>query len=634
MSFGPTTRSPAGALLILLLGLVACGGDAEDGGSRQNVLLVSFDTTRADVLGCYGSNRGATQNIDRLAEDSVRFVTAFSPVPITLPAHTTMLTGLDPPRHQVRDNALYEVPQEAVTLAELLGGEGYRTFAVVASVVLMPKFGLVQGFGTYDTGAMRLQRGAPTERTCDEIATTAIGLLDGSEPFFGFVHFYDPHQPYAPPPEFAARFPRDPYLGEIAAADEALGRILDHLRRSDLLDDTLVIFTSDHGESLGEHGELTHTLLLYDATLRVPLLLSHPSLPSGAVEGPLVTLADLMPTVLDFLGQPVPPGLDGRSLLPVIRGEDTSPGVAYLETLSPQLAYDWAPLFGVRTPEWKLVIGARPHLFHMLEDPRELRDRSTERPDVVEALERQIFYLRDERGPALGGAPLIVSGQERAILGGIGYVTLVAEDPDFDASDLPDPHDHVQAGVELSRARAALDAENYDDAIEILEEQVRLLPGTFLMRQGLGSAYALAGRPRDALQEFLAAAALHADPVDIHLQIAAVAERCGMPELVRSHLQLATEKAGCPPSTFLKLATLLRDSNWADGANDVLKRLLEREVEERWKPEVYRALGQAFTALGDSASASKVVRRMLRRDHIPESVKQQVRGSERRTDGK
>jgi len=348
------------------------------------------------------------------------------------------------------------------------------------------------------------------------------------------------------------------------------------------------------------------------------------------VDDSIVTLADLTPTVLDFLGATAPSGLDGRSLLPVVRGEDRTTGVAYLETMSPQLAYDWAPLFGIRTREWKLVLGARPHLFHMLDDPQELRDQAAERPEVVEALERHVVQLRDFSGPALGSVPRAVSGAERAVLGSIGYVTLEAEDPNFDASDLPDPHDYVHADADMSRARMAFSAKDYDAAIEILEDLVRELPRTFLFRQTLGSAYTLADRPQDALREFLAAADLHDEPLDLHLQIVTVADACGMPDLVRTHLNKATERQGCPPEVFLTLAERLRESEGNDRAIAVLQRLLALEPQAQWPFRTYRALSQAFLDMGDLKSASVVGRRILRRDHISEAVKDQLRASARR----
>jgi arylsulfatase A-like enzyme len=332
----------------LALVALACGRPPE------RVVLISIDTLRADHVGAYGASRAHTPTLDELAARGVRFEHAFSPAPITLPAHASLLTGLEPPQHGVRGNGAFRLPEEALTLAEALRAAGFATAAFVGAFVLDRQYGLAQGFDAYDDRMTSRRAAGATgfaERRADAVVDAALAwLATAPERFFLFVHLYDPHANYDPPPGFRAAFPRHPYAGEIAFADAQLARLLAGIRERWPDDRTLVVATSDHGESLGEHGEATHAYTLYDATQRVPLLLAGPGLPRGAVASPVVRLVDVTPTILALAGLDAPPGSPGRDLRGALSGSEHEPRAAYMETLATQLDFGWSPLRAVGPP--------------------------------------------------------------------------------------------------------------------------------------------------------------------------------------------------------------------------------------------------------------------------------------------
>ncbi len=281
-----------------------------------SVVLITVDTLRPDALG-WVAGRNATPEIDRLAAEGARFPGAISPVPLTLPAHASILTGLEPPRHGLRDNGQVLGPGLA-TLAEALNARGYRTGAFVSGYPLRALFGLDRGFERYDDG-LPLKGQDFGDRPAAETTRAALEWLKGVEgPFFLWLHFYDPHDPYEPPAAFHRPGPRGAYDGEVAAVDAAVGQLRAGLaRRGEPL---LTVLTADHGESLGEHGEDTHGFFVYDSTLRVPLVLHFPGRLTPAAPALAPRLVDVAPTVLDLLGLPPLTALDGRSLRPALEG--------------------------------------------------------------------------------------------------------------------------------------------------------------------------------------------------------------------------------------------------------------------------------------------------------------------------
>ena len=545
--------------------------------SPTNVLLISIDTTRADALGCYGSERGASPTLDQLAREGIVFEQAFAPVPMTLPSHSTLLTGLNPPRHSVRENSVYSLPESAWTLAEILSAEGYSTFAVVAAVVMMDRFGLQQGFARYDQDSLSLAEGqGKVERSATEIVDRCLQQIPTEGPFFGFVHFYDPHQPWTPPDDLAEQFAgnaQDLYYAEIAAVDRQIQRVLDFLQANGQLEQTLVVITADHGESRGEHHEWSHGNLLHDATQHIPLILTHPTLPPQRVAD-VVSLADVMPTILEFLELEIPSNLDGRALQPLWNGTGSSPGIAYLETQSPLSTYNWSPLFGVRTQRWKYIEGSRPHLYDLQQDPGENQNVVDQYPREAERLALRLHALRSE-GQRLDRDPRTLSDDERRVLGSLGYLSDAVTSADQNYADLPDPIDSSAELEKFKRALLLMNAKNFRGALAILEPLSVQFPTTFLVRQNLGICYDAIGKPDLALIECLAAVGLRPRSPVIHLNTAIAANGTNNPGLARHHLQTAVSLPGCPPRAYFLLVEHWRQAGDRERAQQVLDELLK-----------------------------------------------------------
>ncbi len=491
-----------------------------------NLLLVTLDTTRADRLGSYGAADAATPNLDRLAERGLRFVDAVSPVPMTLPAHATVMTGLDPPAHAVRVNGEAPLAAEHETLAEALAGAGYRTGAFVSSFVLDPRFGLGQGFGTYDATLEATRAAAlepQVERGASSVTTAALGWLaergEAEAGFFLWVHYFDPHDPYEPPEPFASRFRDRPYDGEIAYVDSELGRLLDAVPP-----DTLIVVAGDHGESLGEHGERYHSRTLYEGAVRVPLIVALPDRghggdggAGGAVDGFVVTLSDLYPTLLDLLGVPIDEAarrrLDGRSLVAAPAGDGRSrlaERTVYLETLNPWYDNGWAPLYAARTHERKYVRAPRPELYDLGSDPGETRNLLAEEGSAGSSAEALRRFL-DRRSPNDLGAELAAVGggevdpEVRRRLESLGYLTAggasesrAGGDPAVPYDELPDPKEMLPLLEELAEGRRALAAGRPAEAERSARRILAGAPRDRSALQLLAESYATRGRVEDA----------------------------------------------------------------------------------------------------------------------------------------
>ncbi len=388
-----------------------------------DVLLVTVDTLRADALGAYGNARARTPWIDRLAAEGVRFERAHAHNVVTLPSHANILSGRYPFQHGVRDNAGFRFPEEAPTLATRLRERGYRTGAFVSAFPLDSRFGLDRGFDLYDDsfadGKAAVEFQLPERAAPQTVAAARRFMAEGDgRPTFTWVHLYDPHAPYQPPPPYASQFAGDPYHGEVAATDAALGELLRPLLDAGRQGRTLVVLTSDHGESLGEHGELTHGLFAYEATLRVPLIVFAPRLLAPAVVREPVRHVDVLPTVLDALDLPVPEDLPGRSLLAAAAGEWVAQAPSYFEALSAMLGRGWAPLHGVVRGSDKLIDLPVPELYDLEKDPREEQSVIARAPARREDLTAVLGRLRrEDAGPVRNEE----SAETRQQLAALGY---------------------------------------------------------------------------------------------------------------------------------------------------------------------------------------------------------------------
>ena len=392
----------------------------------QNVLLITIDTLRADAVGAYGHKAAATPWLDRLAAGGIRFATAHASTVVTLPSHANILSGVYPFRHGVRENAGFRFPPDVATMATLLKARGYRTAAFVSAFPLDARFGLTRGFDRYDDRFAKTETHTafrvPERRGTDTVAAALAWMQKegGPSPWFVWVHLYEPHFPYQPPEPYASRFASAPYLGEVSAADAALGPLLQPLVEGRAERPTLVIATGDHGEALGEHGEMTHGLFAYEGTLRVPLIIYQPRLLAPRVVDEPVRHVDILPTVLDALGAPIPSALDGRSLLGAAAGSPGTPDVTYFESLSASINRGWAPLYGIVRGPLKYVDLPIPELYDLASDPSESHDLSASRPADVRELQHLLAQLR--AGDRRAG-PVRESAGTREQLRSLGYIT-------------------------------------------------------------------------------------------------------------------------------------------------------------------------------------------------------------------
>jgi arylsulfatase A-like enzyme/Flp pilus assembly protein TadD len=495
---------PRRTSLIGVLGLaLSIGCDRGGAGSvrpqaGQNVLIITIDTLRADHLGAYGDSGARTPHIDRLAREGVLFEQAIAQVPVTLPSHASLFTGLLPPTHGVRDNTYFRLDSRARTLAETLKEAGYETAAFVAAFVLDGTFGLDQGFDRYDdeVAGAATSAGTIAERRGELVSRSFVSWLEkrsSDQPFFAWLHFFDPHLPHAPPPPYEAS-----YEGEIAYVDEQVGRVLEALAAKGAEDETLVVLTSDHGESLGEHGEKSHGFFVYEATLRVPLILwSASSLPRGVRIAPPVRSVDVLPTVLETLEIPVPEETQGRSLLPFVRGEAEGPRPVYAECYVSELNFGWAPLVALREDGYKYIDAPRPELYRLDTDPNETRNLFDEEPDRAARMRSSLAGLVEELPGSLSSRdqpdPETVSR-----LRSLGYAAAGAE-PAPSRAGLADPKDRLHLWTKLEEVilqqGSGDSAGVIAGALEVLEED----PTNLLALELLAGARADSGELDEAI---------------------------------------------------------------------------------------------------------------------------------------
>lgn len=468
----------------------------------RNVLLVSIDTCRADRLSCYGYKRPTTPNIDALARKGALFKTALTPVPLTTPAHSSMFTGTYPPTHGVHLNLYDRLADSNVTLAEMLHGAGFQTAAFVAGLTLDARFGLNQGFDTYDGHFEKAEhKDCFTKRDGEQVARAGIAWLDdhAQQPFFLFLHFFDAHIHYVPHPPFTTAYPDDPYAGEIAYVDNCIGRVLDRLRELGLYDNTLVIVVGDHGESLGEHGETAHGFFIYHSTLHVPLIIRAPGCGQGLQLDGNVSLADIAPSVLDMLGLKTPVQMEGLSLRAALEGgaAPDSQRPLYCESMDP--ATDGcSALHGIVEGGWKYILAPRQELYDLARDPGELTNLADKQPALAQRLRHRLEeMLKKMEKSAVQFSPAAVDQETVKRLQSLGYVGGGAV-PAASALDVTreDPKDFLPISERLFSAtvRFAVD-HRYEEA----EKEMLAIAAPHQM---LGDMALEQQRPADAAAEY------------------------------------------------------------------------------------------------------------------------------------
>lgn len=440
-------------------------------------MLITIDTLRADRVGAYGADPSPTPTLDQLAAEGLRFAVAISPAPLTLPSHTTILTGADPPQHGVHENGTFRAGPELVLLPEPLQDAGFATGAFVGAIVLDRQYGLDQGFDRYDDEMADRnaagEAGFAERRGADVVDAALEWALGSNGNFFLWVHLYDPHAVYDPPAGFSQRWKKAPYEAEIAYADAQVGRLLAAIDERWPDGRTTVAVTSDHGEGLGEHDEPTHGYGIFETTQRVPLLLRGPGVPTGQVVTTPVRLADIAPTLWRTLGVSASEAATGRDLLALARETSPAQVPAYMESLAGRFGFGWSAVYGIRDGDWKYVRSPKPALFDLANDPGELENLVAADPDRASQLDRSL----SER---LSGAPAATPGispnaGERDQLAALGYVVGASAEP-VPLGEVGGIDPHEGSGVWLAFDRALLLAEAGQSAEAI--EVARSLPAT------------------------------------------------------------------------------------------------------------------------------------------------------------
>lgn len=446
----------------------------------SHVVLISIDTCRADHLGCYGYSRNTSPNIDAIAADGVLFNHAIAPTPITLPSHSSMLTGTTPLYHNVRDNHNYRLSEENVTLAEILQKEGFATGAVVGSFVLDSRFGLSQGFEAYNDNIEKggRKRAGFHERDAQETTTFANAWLmrHSRKKSFLFLHYFDPHEPYVPHDDFVftsysfLNLTRDRYDGEIAYTDHCIGQVIKKLKELKIFDKTLLIITADHGESLGDHSEITHAYFIYHSTIHIPLIIKAPGGPKNVKVDQVTGLVDIVPTVCGFLGIAVPPEAEGRDVRAFFAPGSASKEARFIysETLLPT-KYGLSPILGLTGNRWKYLHSAKPELYDIVRDPHEKRD-------LFEKEHARVDLMQERLKAVLKNSIIESTMDSRKVLGAdavkrlksLGYVAAQQVDDDIQFEQKGgDPKEFIKVHNLLGRLEPLMKDKKHDEAKKI-----------------------------------------------------------------------------------------------------------------------------------------------------------------------
>lgn len=516
LAFAITAMAMGGLMLL------ACSGGGKVNNAPRNLLLVTFDTTRADHLGCYGFEQARTPNVDALAAAGVRFEQCITPAPITLPSHASLLTGMRPIRHGARNNATHPLPPDIPTLAERLQDSGFDTGAVVSAFVLDSRYGLARGFEQYDDNLSSAAQSAYfmiRETTAENTANRAIEWLTRyghGERWFLWVHFFDPHAEYDPPKEYLEDSPGRPYDAEISYADAQLGRLLAAVEQQGEMDETLVVMTSDHGESLGEHGERTHGFFIYDATTRVPLLFTHPSLAAGTIIKPVCGTVDIAPTVCALLGVDfADEDFDGIDLF---AGGDGGPArhPVYQESMVPFFNHGWSDLRALRSNNARFIRAPTTEYQPLgMDSDATLLDEDSET-----VLEQQLANLLAAGERGLHAQSLTsMSVAERAAMAALGYVWDDGDDS-IPTSDLADPKDKVAEWERNQEIYELVRREEWVEAETVLRSLIADAPGALDPHKILARVLEETGRIAEARTELLTAAALPGADTELFVRLA------------------------------------------------------------------------------------------------------------------
>jgi arylsulfatase A-like enzyme/Flp pilus assembly protein TadD len=558
-----------------------------------NVLLITVDTFRADRIG------PGTPSLVRLGREGIRFDSADSPVPLTLPAHASLMSGLLPLHHGLRNNGIGSFPTSPDTLATVFSRGGYRTGAFVGSFILDHRFGLDRGFERYDDEIVRnMSDGGGTfdaERRGSEVVDRALVWLrqNDARPFFAWIHLYDAHAPYAPPPPYPQT-----YDGEVAYVDAQVARLLAAIDRAN----TIVVVAGDHGESLGEHGELTHGLLLYEPTLHVPMIVCAPSLAPRVIRTAISTV-DLAPTIASLAGVPFPKPVDGRDLAADLRaGREPAPAAVYAETQYPA-TFGWSALTSMRLAATKLIAAPSPELYDLARDPGEtVNVLTTDRRSYRDLAGR----LDQLRATAVTGtsSPPAVDAETRAKLASLGYVAPAGSTVGTER----DPKTVAPLFRTFEEASAMINAGRARDAVALLDQLVRDDPSNHVFRETLARALRQSGDSRRAIPLYRQAVALAPNDADAWYNLAVALQETGNAREAEVALDEASKRDPGRPEIHNIRGTALAEAGNLPAAE---KEFRDTVVGDPRNARAYNNLGNVLRAMNRGDEAAEAYRKAI-----------------------
>jgi arylsulfatase A-like enzyme/tetratricopeptide (TPR) repeat protein len=587
-----------------------------------NVILVTADTLRADHLPVYGYDKVQTPNLDRMAASGVVFEQASTVVPLTLPAHSSMFTGTFPMHHGVRDNGGYYLDPAQVTLAEILKENGYQTGGFVAAFVLDSRWGLSQGFDHYfdDFDLNKFENvGLDTvQRPGGEVLKEATAWMDEvrKDRFFAWLHFYDVHTPYEPPEPFLSRYRGylgARYDGEIAYVDSLMGDLFSWLEKSDLEDDTLVVFIGDHGESLGQHEEATHGFFIYDSSMHVPFLLQAPyrQIRGGLRIPAQVRSVDLMPTILELVGIERPATIQGTSLVPLLEGDTDDLGLlAYSESFYPRHHYGWSELKSVRNGNFAFIDAPRPELFDVHADPNQTENLASQRAATVSEMKAALDDLVarygvegiDEKAPE---TPDPDTQAQLAALGYLGGPSKIKIDPN---RPLADPKDKIALFNLIKEAGADSSDERIEEAMAKIEKVLDEDPGILEAHYILGNLHTKQKDLEKALGAYQEALARDPEYIPALYGLAVTYKDLGRPKDAEAGFRRLIELDPRDNRAYFMLAKIRTEKNEFEPALEILKQAVDVGSE---RAPLHNLMAECYIGLKRFDEAEEEVERAL-----------------------